>query len=180
MRRAYWSADFGEAHVVEAMLRAHGLYALVFDAGIVRQDWFKTLAFGGYRVMVPSSQLAAAQPLLTDYVSGAMALADDDRDAPPCPRCCAHAVADDPRPRRVVFGALLAAEVAPIPLLSSPFMLLIAGLLPLLPLAAAPLLGSRHRCENCGAAFATPRRSYATLARAVAEAEEAASTEPGR
>lgn len=180
MRRAYWSADFGEAHVVEAMLRAHGLYASVFDAGIVRLDWFKTLALGGYRVMVPSSHLAAAQQLLADYGSGAMALADDERDVPPCPRCCAHAVADDPRPRRVVFGALLAAEVAPAALLSSPVFLLIAGLLPLLPLAASPLLGSRYRCASCGAAFATPRRSYAALARAVAEAEETASTEPGR
>lgn len=179
MRRAYWSADFGEAHVVEAMLRAHGFHASVFDAGIVRLDWFKTLAFGGYRVMVPAAQMASAQQLLADYVSGAMAFADDDLDVPPCPRCSGHAVADDPRPRRVVFGALLAAELAPIALFSSPVFLLIAGLLPFLPLAASPLLGSRYRCESCGAAFATPRHSFEALAHAVAEAEENASMEPG-
>jgi hypothetical protein len=37
LRRAYWSADFAEAHVVEALLRAHGVEAWVFDALLVRQ-----------------------------------------------------------------------------------------------------------------------------------------------
>lgn len=160
------------------MLRAHGLHASVFDAGIVRQDWFKTLALGGYRVMVPDAQMEPAQKLLADYRSGAMALADDDLDVPACPRCSGRAVTDDPRPRRVVFGALLVAEVAPIELLPSPVFLLLAGLLPFLPLAAAPLLGSRHRCGSCGTAFATPRRSFEALACAVAEAEANASAEP--
>ncbi|MBO9662619.1 hypothetical protein [Dokdonella sp.] len=178
MQRAYWSADFGEAHVVEAMLRAHGLHASVFDAGIVRQDWFKTLALGGYRVMVPAAQMASAQELLADYRSGAMTLADADLDVPACPRCSGHAVADDPRPRRVVFGTLLASQVAPFAFTSSPALLWIAGLLPFLPLAAAPLLGSRHRCRSCGAAFATPRRHFDALAHAVAEAEPTASAEP--
>ena len=177
MRRAYWSADFGEAHVVEAMLRAHGLHASVFDAGIVRQDWFKTLALGGYRVMVPDSQMAPAQELLADYRSGAMALADADLDVPSCPRCSGHAVADDPRPRRVAFGALIASQVAPFALVSSSVSLWIAGLLSFLPLATAPLLGSRHRCRSCGAAFAAPRRRFDTLACAVAEAEPKASAE---
>lgn len=177
MQRAHWSADFGEAHVVEAMLRAHGLHASVFDAGIVRQDWFKTLALGGYRVMVPDAQIAPAQELLADYRSGAMALADADLDVPACPQCSGRAVADDPRPRRVAFGALLASQVAPFALVSSPVLFWIAGLLPFLPLVAAPLLGSRHRCGSCGAAFATPRRSFDTLARAVAEAESKTSVE---
>lgn len=177
MRRAYWSADFGEAHVVEAMLRSYGVHASVFDAGIVRQDWFKTLALGGYRVMVPDSQTDSARELLADYRAGAMALPDDEVEVPPCPRCAGRAVGDDPRPRRAVFGVLIASQVAPFLAFSSPASWWIAGLAPLLPLAAAPWLGSRHSCEDCGTAFGTRRLRFDALARAVADAQAAAPEE---
>lgn len=177
MQRAYWSGDFSEAHIVTAMLRAHDVDASAFDAGIVRQDWFQILALGGYRVMVPDAQMARTQELLGAYGSGAMALADADLDLPDCPRCHAGLGADDPRPRRIVFGVVIASQLAPAALLSSPVLLCIAVLLPVLPLATMPLLKSRHLCRSCGTVFATPRRCFGVLTRAVAEAESNASTE---
>ncbi len=178
MQRAYWSADFSEAHVVEAMLRANDLHASVFDAGMARQDWFKTLAIGGYRVMVPDSQTAAARQLVADYHRGAMALPDGEVDAPTCPRCSADDVADDPRPRRAVFGTVIASQAAPLFLVSTPALWWMAGLLQFLPLLAFPMLGSRHRCDRCGTAFGAPRRRFESLARAVAEAQAATTGEP--
>ena len=87
MRRAYWSADYAEAHVVESMLRAHGIEAWVFDALLVRQDWFKTLMFGGYRVMVADEDGARAADVIGEYRAGTIAIADDAVERPACPRC---------------------------------------------------------------------------------------------
>lgn len=171
MKRAYWSGDFGEAHVVAAMLQAHGLEAAVFDALLVRQDWFNTLVYGGYRIMVPESQVPAAREVLADYRTGTLALPDDGADAPPCPRCSGGIVMNDSRPRRAVFGGVIVAQAAPMILLLSPLWWWIAGLAQFLPLAASSLLASRHRCGNCGFAFGTPRLRFDSLARAVSDAE---------
>lgn len=172
MRRAYWSADFGEAHVVAAMLRAQGVHASVFDAGIVRQDWFKTLALGGYRVMVPDAQTAAAQELLAAYRAGAMAVADVEVDVPSCPRCGGSDTRADPRPRRAVFGALIASQAAFFAFFySAPLLWWIAGVMQCIPLAAARWLGPRYRCASCARAFAARRHPFAALARKVRDAE---------
>ena len=111
MRRAYWSADFAEAHIVEAMLRAHGVQAWVFDALIVRQDWFRTLAFGGYRVMIADEDAARAADVIGEYRTGALAVADEAVERPRCPQCATPG-RDDAIPRRLVFATLIAAEAA--------------------------------------------------------------------
>lgn len=65
MRCVCWSADFSEARVVEAMFRAQGVPVFVFDAGMAQLDWFKSLAIGGYRIMVPESQLDGSDRVIT-------------------------------------------------------------------------------------------------------------------
>jgi hypothetical protein len=82
LRRAYWSADFAEAHIVEATLRAHGVQAWVFDALLMRQDWFRILMFGGYRVMVADEDAARAADLIGEYRAGALAITDDAVERP--------------------------------------------------------------------------------------------------
>jgi len=110
LRRAYWSADFAEAHVVEAMLRAHGVQAWVFDALLVRQDWFKTLMFGGYRVMVPDEDASRAADLIGEYRAGVLAVADDAVERPACPHCATPG-REDAEPRRIVFVVFIALHV---------------------------------------------------------------------
>lgn len=178
MRCVYWSADFSEARVVEAMFRAQGVPVFVFDAGMAQLDWFKSLAIGGYRIMVPESQLDAARRLLAEYRAEALAPAAKDIDVPPCPRCGSRNVNDDPRPRRRVFGAVIASQAAPLALMLSLYGWWLAGLASLLPLIVARWLGSRHRCADCAYAFAMPRMRFDTLARSVSEAEAAFRKDP--
>lgn len=175
MLRAYWTADYGDAGVVTALLRAHDVHAFVFDAGMTQLDWFKSLAFGGYRVTVPAAQSAAARELLDGYRDGALAVPDAETDVPPCPRCAGTGIASDPRPRRAVFALLIAVQIVPIELAFPAAWAWIAGFaLQFLPLAAAPLLGSRYRCAACGNAFGAAREPFATLAQSVAAAEASA------
>lgn len=100
MRCAYRTADFSEAHVLEAMLNAAGLGAQVFDRQMVRQDWFQTLAFGGYRIIVEDAEAERAKTLIDNYRSGALAIDDAAEDRPACPRCGMSGQVD-PAPRRL-------------------------------------------------------------------------------
>ena len=50
MQRACWTADFAEANIVAGLLRANGIDASVFDAGMAQLNWMQTLAVGGYRL----------------------------------------------------------------------------------------------------------------------------------
>jgi len=175
MLRAYWTPDYGDASVVAAMLCAHGVRAFVFDAGMAQVNWFQSLAIGGYRVMVPAAQGAEARELVDGYRDGTRAL--PDADTPACPTCAHAAVVVDPRPRRFVFGLLIVSQFAPVGLMasylpawSSAFALALA------PYACARLLGSRHRCSDCGGAFGLARLPFAASAQAV-ERGEAASLE---
>ena len=52
MRRVHTTYDLLEAHALAAMLREHDIEAWLFDADFVRQDWFKMIAYGGYRILV--------------------------------------------------------------------------------------------------------------------------------
>ena len=109
MQRAYGSADFAEAHLVVAMLRANDVDAHVFDRNMVRQDWFQTLAFGGYRVMVADADVERAKAVLEDYRAGRLALDDATADRPACPRCRSPGY-EDSGPRRLVFALLLGTQ----------------------------------------------------------------------
>jgi len=182
LRRAYWSADFAEAHVVEAMLRAHGVQAWVFDALLVRQDWFKTLMFGGYRVMVPDEDASRAADLIGEYRAGALAVADGVVERPTCPRCTAPGQ-DDPMPRRVVFALLIASDV----LFTIGYMLStgVTGMMVAMVLVgsviAAPIMAvlfthylkGRYACPQCATRWRASRPSFAAMAREVDAATSA-------
>ena len=176
MRRAYWSADFAEAHVVEAMLRAHGVEAWVFDALLVRQDWFKTLMFGGYRVMVADEDGARAADVIGDYRAGTLAIADDAVERPACPRC-ATAGRDDPAPVRRVFALMIMAELVlalgfRLATGSSAEMLaLVLGgsvvVVPVIALVFTRYLKGRYVCPQCAMRWRALPASFATMAREV-------------
>ena len=180
MRRAYWSADFAEAHIVEAMLRAHGVQAWVFDALLVRQDWFRTLMFGGYRVMVPDGDVSRAVELLDGYSAGRLALPEESVERPACPRCTMGG-SDDPAPRRLVFMLLIAASALFPPALmilqwgDAPFMLFVSVscciLAPFVAVTLAHWLKGRYFCMQCGAHWRSRPMPFAVMAR---EADAAA------
>ena len=176
MRRAYWSADFAEAHIVEATLRAHGVQAWVFDALLMRQDWFRILMFGGYRVMVADEDAARAADLIGEYRAGALAITDDAVERPTCPKCTTPG-RDDPAPQRFVFMLLIAG-----------YALFVVALLALrrdddaimalawtLPLVVAPIvavvlthrLKGRYFCPQCTTSWRTRPVPFATMARDV-------------
>jgi len=179
MQRVHWSADYAEAHVVEAMLRAHGCNGSVFDAALVRRDWFKTLVFGGYRLMVPDEELSAARELISQYRSGALSLPDSEADRPPCPRCGLGLVTDDPRPRRMAFALLILSGISgPLILFLSPANVSPTASITLgfalglvLPGVLGWLVKSRYRCGACGIAWRARRESFTGLTRIVEAAE---------
>jgi Putative prokaryotic signal transducing protein len=170
--------DLLEAHIIVARLREDGIDARVFDADFVRQDWFKMLVYGGFRIMVPAESAASARQTLQDYQQGALTLADEG-DRLPCQNCQTAGASDDPQPRRNVFLAIIVLSVIDSILLLawSPssldlFLLVIAQIALCL---CAPWLILRYfkwrmRCQQCGHRWREPPRyRYADLA-ATAEA----------
>lgn len=59
-----------EAHIIRGVLRSAGLAAHVADANIVQANAWMTQAVGGVRVMVPESQVSAAQEAIAEYNAG--------------------------------------------------------------------------------------------------------------
>jgi hypothetical protein len=109
MRRAHTTFDLLEGHILTGMLRDSGIEARLFDADFVRQDWFKILAYGGYRVVVRDEDVSDARTLLNQYHEDALALTGEHHS--PCPNCLHAAASDDPQPRRNVFLAMLVLPV---------------------------------------------------------------------
>lgn len=181
MRRVHWTPDLIEAHIVANLLREHGVSAWAFDTEFVRQDWFKVLAFGGYRVMVSNADTDAALHVVGAYRNGELALPDEDVERPRCPACNMDNGYEDARPRRVVFMILIAS--APLmwitlSLLRAPAELswfaasyLIFQLALIWPGLAAYAITWRYRCAGCGRSWhAPPQRAFSDMTRVV-EAE---------
>lgn len=172
MARAGWSGDFGEAQVLVGMLQANAIAAEVFDADLIRMDWFYTMVYGGYRIMVPAADLARARELLAEFRSGAASLPEDELDRPACPHCGSRKVQVDPQPRRLVFLAVILGAGLPLFVFpDSPIAWALAMAFAFVPVALWRWLGSRYRCTACRQRFAVPRRSYRELAAAVEAAD---------
>jgi hypothetical protein len=156
MRRIYTTFDLLEAHTIVAMLREHAIRAWVFDADFVRQDWFKAIAYGGYRIVVNDESGVDALELLGAYRAGTLALADEHRLQ--CPNCGEFAGSDDPWPRRSVFLAMITVPWVAFGLLSicrpSPTLVFWLALLQLIPFLVLPgfvirYVKWRFACSNC-------------------------------
>ncbi|HEY2395136.1 MAG TPA: DUF2007 domain-containing protein [Rudaea sp.] len=167
MVRILRSFDLLEAHIIVALLRYAGIDAQVFDADFVRQDWWKMLAYGGYRIVVPGTAVEAAREILYKYENGYFAL--DVEDRPACPVCAATAGVEDPWPRRNVFLLMFilpaVAGLAFAGSANSPAnveALLAATFVSdfVLPLVAVRYFKWRLRCQSCGQRWrAPPQRS---------------------
>lgn len=141
-----WSADHLDGLVVVALLRSEGIEAFLPDENLVRQDWFYILAYGGFRILVPSADAARARELLAAFRSGELALDESEVEVPQCPHCAHRASTIDPRPRRWAFGFILVARLVFAPLF----------LLTLFPNLLRRFVQRRHRCPACGAAWQSP------------------------
>jgi hypothetical protein len=173
MRRVHTTFDLLEGHILAGLLRDNGIEAWLFDADFVRQDWFKSLAYGGYRVVVRDADLLEARTLVASYFDGSLALPAEDAAA--CPRCAHTSAYDDPQPRRnvfiamivlpiVEFVALLRLKLAPVGMLAvfaAQFFLYAT-----LPWLILRYFKWRQRCRNCGHRWRlAPAQSHAELAR---------------
>ena len=171
LRRVDTTFDLPEAHIIVGLLRSEGIDAYLFDADFVRQDWFRAIAYGGYRILVPDEDLSAARAHTRAYRETNPALSSSD-DAP-CPACSSLNYRDDPRPRRWVFAfyiVLPSIEFAVFALTRrtpvgqfvwTMFTIVVFVALALL---AIPYLRRRYRCDECGHRWRDPRYySYSTL-----------------
>lgn len=180
MRRVFWSAEYDEAHVVQAMLRSQRIESWVFDADMARQDWFRVLAIGGYRVMVTATDAPRAVEMIGEYRAGTLALADETVERPACPRCATPGD-NDPAPHRRVFTLLITADL----LFGGWLMLAPQGgdgattfivcfgsavVVPLALIALTHALKGRYVCPQCTAHWRTRPASFAAMAREVAAA----------
>jgi hypothetical protein len=173
----HWTPDLAEAYIVEGLLRTHGLHAWAFDTATVRQDWFRTLAFGGYRVMAADADAGQALQLIAAWRAGDLGLAESEANLPDCTACHVPGGAEDRSPRRRIFLALIGVEVATafalfLPYTSATFSLLMFAWLTPLGLAMPGLAGwmmhRRYRCVACGHAWREPGASgFHALARQV-------------
>jgi hypothetical protein len=178
LRRIDTAFDLLEAHIIAGMLEAEGIAAYVFDTGFVRQDWFKAIAYGGYRIMVADEDVPAAIARIQRYRDDTTPLSD--ASDPPCPKCASHAYRDDPRPRCRLFLVWILLQAVTLLFLvrsnqAHPEMLIVVSL-PIaiyVTLIVMLLLYVRHRfvCDACGHRWRDAnRRSYTVLARANAGA----------
>jgi len=150
MQRVYWTVDLLEAHIVADFLRAQGIGASVFDADFVRQDWIAALAYGGYRVVAPYEDAAAAKKLIADLRANAFTLGEDEVETRACPNCGSHDSIEDPFFRRAASALLLFFMIPAIP------------------------FKWRYRCRACGNRWKSPpKQPFAELARQAAAAESA-------
>jgi hypothetical protein len=164
------------------MLREHGAAVWAHDVDIVRQDWFKMIAFGGFRLVADDESVAQAQATLAQYRDGSLALAEDDADV--CPKCSKARVAHDPQPRRNVFLALIFLWLVPAALLlslnastTSEIMAAFALQVPLylsLPWLAIAYFKWRLRCTDCGFRWRERPQPHAELTRMATAAAESA------
>jgi hypothetical protein len=179
MQRVYRCFDLLQAHAIAASLRHDGIQAHVFDADFVRQDWFKMLAYGGFRIVVPNEDASRAAENIRLYQEGALSLHDVEGAA--CPNCGEHSGHDDPQPRRNVFIAMFVLAAAEIPvllsahpsaigLLEASAVLIALGVT--LPWLLIRYFKWRYRCSACNFRWRESRRhSWKELSR-LAEAAE--------
>jgi len=179
MQRVHTTFDLLDAHIVTALLREHGVEAYAFDVGMVRQDWFKTIAFGGFRILASDDAIDQARAIICRFAQGDFALADDDPET--CPCCGASAVLHDPQPRRNVFLAMCVLPLLEV-LTWSWFGKFSAGAIVALfglqvvaylclPWFALRYFKWRMRCGACGRRWRQTPQRHADLARmAVADA----------
>lgn len=178
MQCVHWAAETNDACAVEGLLCAGGISAWTFDAGIVRLDWLKTLAFGGCRVMFADSDAQPARRITDAYRKCEFALAAEHIEPPCCPACHRCAGEEDPAPRRAILLLLIVSDW----LLAALFMFIKApntmawilsacrafNLVLVSPGFAARAIKSRFVCTNCGHAWrALPRLTYQAMSRAI-------------
>jgi len=173
MQRIHTTYDLLEGHILTHMLRENGIEAWLFDADFVRQDWFKQIAYGGYRILVREDAVAEARSLLDQYDDAALVPAAERGE--PCPNCGETTGVDDPQPRRNVFLAMIALSlVEGFVLLTwkpSPEAILFAFAVQLVLYATIPWLVMRYfkwrlHCGACGHRWREPRRHrFAELSR---------------
>jgi hypothetical protein len=183
--RVHWTPDLAEAHIVEGLLRAHGLQAWAFDTAFVSQDWLKTLAFGGYRIMSTRADAAEARQIVEGWRAGELEHPASDVDQSVCPRCESAAGVENKSPRRRVFLSLIAADALLLLAFSLPqemnalavLLFTACAFFPLLlacPGVAARAIKRRYRCEACNETWrALPNGSFHSLAAAVDTADTA-------
>jgi len=148
MIRVFRTTDLLEAEILRSFLHSQGIEAEVFDRETVRQDWFRAIALGGYRVMVADEVGNDARALLKRWQAGEFALdeASEDIERVPCVACGSTRTEENPWPRRLGF---------------------------LFAYMGLPLIVFRwqYRCCECGAHWrASPRVSHAVLTRKADEA----------
>ena len=182
MPRVFWSAQYDEAHVVQALLRSRQIEAWVFDADMARQDWFRVLAIGGYRVMIADADAARATELVGEYREGTLAVVDDAVERPTCPRCATPG-SDDPVPHRLVFSLLIAIDVViGLGLLlaaggSNKILAVLFGssviVAPTIAVLFTRHLKGRYVCPKCTTRWRTPPVAFAKMAQDVDAAVDA-------
>ncbi len=180
MQRIHTTFDLLEAHIVTGLLRENGAEVWACDVDIVRQDWFKMIAFGGFRLLASDASIADALVTLHQYQNGELALPDDHADA--CPKCGEFCVAHDPQPRRNVFLAMillsLVESAAFLSLQTLTSIEIIAAfalqfiLYLSLPWLVIAYFKWRMRCTACGYRWRESPQRYADLRNCVATAEE--------
>lgn len=178
MRCVERTFEYLDGLALVALLRANALDAHLFDENFVRQDWFYIIFYGGFRVVVPSSQLDQAIDIRDRFRNGAFDLPAEDCDIPQCPNCGERSGEPDPNPRRTLFliyifffvfsGFLLASEYA-----IGFYVVLWMGVhtVMLIPPLFRYLIIGRYRCRTCQATWReTPDKPFCVQQR---EAERA-------
>jgi hypothetical protein len=66
-----------EAHILASCLAAAGIHAATGDTDTVRTNQLWSIALGGAKIRVPTSQLGEAQEVLKAFQAGEFSLSDD-------------------------------------------------------------------------------------------------------
>jgi hypothetical protein len=170
MRCVERTPEYLDSLVLLALLHSRQIDAKLFDENIARQNWFEILAYGGFRIMVPSPDLPLARETLVEYRSGILQRTDEETGLSTCPACHAQSGEFDHRQRRWVFlgcfvnGLVLIAlaifreePLVPYLVFSCVFWLLL-----MMPWLLRYVINNRLRCSRCRHAWReSPRTPFA-------------------
>lgn len=157
MRCVDWTPDHLHGLILVALLHSWGIDARLFDENFVRQNWLKTLAYGGFRIVVPAKDLQSSREILADCRRGALQSPDEESERADCPACHSRSVGFDHRQRRWIFLAYLTICILQAVLLIADTdrvdlylgLELLVVLAKMMPWLLRYIVNNRLRCSDC-------------------------------
>jgi hypothetical protein len=99
--------DLSEAIVARAVIESAGIFCFLKDENLVRLDWQVSNFIGGIRLQVASTDVEAAEAILSQPVPSEFSIPDQPSfEQPRCPRCTSTDITWERQGRKAALASL--------------------------------------------------------------------------